>query len=48
MEGLMRCSGLAGRAVIRAEGDSEWGYRLRHDLLGLIAGPQNSRINSLT
>jgi len=40
MEGLMRCSGLAGRAVVRAEGDSEWGYRLRHYLLRLIAGPQ--------
>jgi len=36
MEGVMRYSGLGGRA----EGDLEWGFRLRHDLLGLITSPQ--------
>ena len=40
MRGVMGCSGLGGRAVVRAVGDSEWGFRLRHDLLGLITGPQ--------
>ena len=32
--------------MVRAVGDSEWAFRLRHDLRGLIAGPQKSRIKA--
>ena len=45
MRGVKRCSSLGGRAVVRAVGDSEWGFRLQHDLLGLITGPQKSQVN---